>query len=50
MKIVDFGISKAREPRGFNTEPGIVKGKYLRLEPTGPSANEVRTMPRTLGN
>jgi serine/threonine protein kinase/Tfp pilus assembly protein PilF len=33
VKIVDFGIAKARELRGFNTEPGIVKGKYLFFSP-----------------
>jgi Tfp pilus assembly protein PilF/tRNA A-37 threonylcarbamoyl transferase component Bud32 len=33
VKIVDFGIAKARELRGFDTEPGIVKGKYLFFSP-----------------
>ncbi|KFE72407.1 serine/threonine protein kinase [Hyalangium minutum] len=33
VKIVDFGIAKARELRGFNTEPGVVKGKYLFFSP-----------------
>jgi serine/threonine protein kinase len=33
VKIVDFGIAKARELRGFNTEPGIVRGKYLYFSP-----------------
>ncbi|MFY2560588.1 protein kinase domain-containing protein [Corallococcus terminator] len=33
VKVVDFGIAKARELRGFNTEPGVVKGKYLFFSP-----------------
>ncbi|ATB48013.1 serine/threonine protein kinase [Corallococcus macrosporus DSM 14697] len=33
VKIVDFGIAKARSLRGFNTEPGVVKGKYLFFSP-----------------
>jgi eukaryotic-like serine/threonine-protein kinase len=33
VKIVDFGIAKARQLRGFDTEPGIVKGKYLYFSP-----------------
>jgi hypothetical protein len=33
VKIVDFGIAKARSLRSFNTEPGIVKGKYLFFSP-----------------
>ncbi|NTX36345.1 protein kinase [Myxococcus sp. CA033] len=33
VKIVDFGIAKARELRGFKTEPGVVKGKYLFFSP-----------------
>jgi eukaryotic-like serine/threonine-protein kinase len=33
VKIVDFGIAKARLQRGFNTEPGMVKGKYLYFSP-----------------
>jgi serine/threonine-protein kinase len=33
VKIVDFGIAKARALRGFKTEPGVVKGKYLFFSP-----------------
>jgi len=33
VKVVDFGIAKARELRGFSTEPGVVKGKYLFFSP-----------------
>ncbi len=33
IKIVDFGIAKAREPHGPATEPGIIKGKFLYLSP-----------------
>ncbi|AKQ66332.1 serine/threonine protein kinase [Myxococcus hansupus] len=33
VKIVDFGIAKARSLRSFNTEPGVVKGKYLFFSP-----------------
>jgi serine/threonine protein kinase/Tfp pilus assembly protein PilF len=41
VKIVDFGIAKARELRGFNTEPGIVKGKYLFFSPEQARGKEV---------
>ncbi|RKI57685.1 serine/threonine protein kinase [Corallococcus sp. AB049A] len=33
VKIVDFGIAKAQLQRGFKTEPGVVKGKYLFFSP-----------------
>jgi len=33
VKIVDFGIAKAREPHGSATEPGVVKGKFLFFSP-----------------
>ncbi|XSF11622.1 serine/threonine-protein kinase [Myxococcus faecalis] len=33
VKIVDFGIAKARMLRSFHTEPGIVRGKYLYFSP-----------------
>ncbi|WP_323389116.1 serine/threonine-protein kinase [Myxococcus qinghaiensis] len=33
VKIVDFGIAKARMLRSFDTEPGIVKGKFLYFSP-----------------
>jgi serine/threonine-protein kinase len=33
VKIVDFGLAKARELRDMNTEPGVVKGKYLFFSP-----------------
>jgi serine/threonine-protein kinase len=33
VKLVDFGIAKARSLRGFETEPGVVKGKYLFFSP-----------------
>ncbi|WP_244982218.1 serine/threonine protein kinase, partial [Corallococcus exercitus] len=33
VKIVDFGIAKARLLRGFKTAPGVVKGKYLFFSP-----------------
>jgi len=41
VKIVDFGIAKARELRGFNTEPGIVKGKFLFFSPEQAHGEEV---------
>ena len=41
VKIVDFGIAKARELRGFNTEPGMVKGKYLFFSPEQARGEEV---------
>jgi serine/threonine-protein kinase len=41
VKIVDFGIAKARELRGFNTEPGVVKGKYLFFSPEQARGHEV---------
>ncbi|MCP3059885.1 serine/threonine protein kinase [Myxococcus sp. K38C18041901] len=33
VKIVDFGIAKARMLSSFHTEPGIVRGKYLYFSP-----------------
>ncbi|WP_426752129.1 protein kinase domain-containing protein [Myxococcus sp. Y35] len=33
VKIVDFGIAKARSLRSYDTEPGVVKGKYLFFSP-----------------
>ncbi|RKH91532.1 serine/threonine protein kinase, partial [Corallococcus praedator] len=33
VKIVDFGIAKAKLLRGVRTEPGVVKGKYLFFSP-----------------
>ncbi|MFY1831195.1 protein kinase domain-containing protein [Myxococcus fulvus] len=41
IKIVDFGIAKARELRGFSTEPGVVKGKYLFFSPEQARGEEV---------
>ncbi|MDC0712860.1 protein kinase [Stigmatella sp. ncwal1] len=41
VKIVDFGIAKARELRGFTTEPGVVKGKYLFFSPEQARGEEV---------
>ncbi|WP_338041964.1 serine/threonine protein kinase [Myxococcus eversor] len=33
VKIVDFGIAKARMLRNFDTEPGVVRGKFLYFSP-----------------
>ncbi len=33
VKIIDFGLAKARDIRGFTTEPGVMKGKYLFFSP-----------------
>ncbi|MBN1204150.1 MAG: protein kinase [Myxococcaceae bacterium] len=41
VKIVDFGLAKARELRGFNTEPGVMKGKYLFFSPEQARSEEV---------
>ncbi|QSQ26284.1 serine/threonine protein kinase [Pyxidicoccus parkwayensis] len=41
VKIVDFGIAKARSLRTFNTEPGVVKGKYLFFSPEQARGKEV---------
>jgi len=41
VKLVDFGIAKARELRGFHTEPGVVKGKYLYFSPEQARGEEV---------
>jgi serine/threonine-protein kinase len=41
VKIVDFGIAKARELRGYNTAPGVVKGKYLFFSPEQARGEEV---------
>lgn len=41
VKIVDFGIAKARELRNFKTEPGVVKGKYLFFSPEQARGEEV---------
>jgi len=41
VKIVDFGLAKARELRDMNTEPGVVKGKYLFFSPEQARGQEV---------
>ncbi|MFP2911551.1 serine/threonine protein kinase, partial [Pyxidicoccus sp. 3LFB2] len=41
VKIVDFGIAKARSLRNFDTEPGVVKGKYLFFSPEQARGHEV---------
>jgi serine/threonine-protein kinase len=41
VKIVDFGIAKARSLRGFDTAPGVVKGKYLYFSPEQARGEEV---------
>ncbi|MCE9671150.1 serine/threonine protein kinase [Myxococcus stipitatus] len=41
VKIVDFGIAKARMQRTFDTEPGIVRGKYLYFSPEQARGKEV---------
>ncbi|WP_224248412.1 serine/threonine-protein kinase [Hyalangium gracile] len=41
VKIVDFGIAKARMQRNFQTEPGMVKGKYLFFSPEQARGEEV---------
>ncbi|NOJ97712.1 protein kinase [Corallococcus coralloides] len=41
VKIVDFGIAKAQLLRGFKTEPGVVKGKYLFFSPEQARGEEV---------
>ncbi|RKH08485.1 serine/threonine protein kinase [Corallococcus sp. CA053C] len=41
IKIVDFGIAKARLLRGFKTAPGVVKGKYLFFSPEQARGEEV---------
>ncbi|MBN1208615.1 MAG: protein kinase [Myxococcaceae bacterium] len=41
VKIIDFGLAKARELRGFTTEPGVVKGKYLFFSPEQARGEEV---------
>jgi serine/threonine protein kinase len=41
VKIVDFGIAKARDLRGYNTAPGVVKGKYLFFSPEQARGEEV---------
>ncbi|WP_375757086.1 protein kinase [Corallococcus exercitus] len=41
VKIVDFGIAKAQLQRGFKTEPGVVKGKYLFFSPEQARGEEV---------
>ncbi|WZX15962.1 serine/threonine-protein kinase [Myxococcus stipitatus] len=41
VKIVDFGIAKARMARNFKTEPGVVKGKYLFFSPEQARGQEV---------
>jgi serine/threonine-protein kinase len=41
VKIVDFGIAKARSLRNFKTEPGVVKGKYLFFSPEQARGHEV---------
>ncbi|MCE9671152.1 protein kinase [Myxococcus stipitatus] len=41
VKIVDFGIAKARMQRNFSTEPGVVKGKFLYFSPEQARGREV---------
>ena len=41
VKIVDFGIAKAKLLRGFKTAPGVVKGKYLFFSPEQARGEEV---------
>jgi len=41
VKIVDFGIAKARMQRNFSTEPGVVKGKFLYFSPEQARGQEV---------
>ncbi|XXF80791.1 protein kinase [Myxococcaceae bacterium GXIMD 01537] len=41
VKIVDFGIAKARALRSFKTEAGVVKGKYLFFSPEQARGEEV---------
>ncbi|RKH54311.1 serine/threonine-protein kinase [Corallococcus aberystwythensis] len=41
VKIVDFGIAKAQLQRGYKTEPGVVKGKYLFFSPEQARGEEV---------
>ncbi|MFL5345407.1 MAG: protein kinase domain-containing protein [Hyalangium sp.] len=41
VKLVDFGIAKARMQRNFNTAPGVVKGKYLFFSPEQARGEEV---------
>ncbi|WP_407667021.1 protein kinase domain-containing protein [Myxococcus guangdongensis] len=41
VKIVDFGIAKARMLRGFHTEPGVVRGKYLYFSPEQARGHDV---------
>jgi serine/threonine protein kinase len=41
VKLVDFGIAKARMQRNFNTAPGVVKGKYLYFSPEQARGEEV---------
>jgi len=41
VKLVDFGIAKARMQRNFDTAPGVVKGKYLFFSPEQARGEEV---------
>jgi eukaryotic-like serine/threonine-protein kinase len=41
VKVVDFGLAKARELRDLHTEPGVVKGKYLFFSPEQARGMEV---------
>ncbi|HEX8702698.1 MAG TPA: protein kinase [Myxococcaceae bacterium] len=41
VKIIDFGLAKARDIRGFTTEPGVMKGKYLFFSPEQARGEEV---------
>nr|BDT34757.1 serine/threonine protein kinase [Myxococcus sp. MH1] len=41
VKIVDFGIAKARMARDFETQPGVVRGKYLYFSPEQAKGLEV---------
>jgi serine/threonine protein kinase len=41
VKVVDFGLAKARELSELPTEPGVVKGKYLFFSPEQARGEEV---------
>jgi serine/threonine-protein kinase len=41
VKIIDFGLAKARDIRNFTTEPGVMKGKYLFFSPEQARGEEV---------
>jgi serine/threonine-protein kinase len=44
VKIIDFGLAKARDLRGFTTEPGVMKGKYLFFSPEQARGEEVDSL------